>query len=67
MSLLYICVHSYGTDYNPMLLDDVSCAHNTYLNILQCSYSTYIDSGCNNSNHYDATVHCCELNHCIQS
>ena len=50
-----------------MLLDDVSCAHNTYLNILQCSYSTYIDSGCNNSNYYDATVHCCELNHCIQS
>ena len=52
---------SYGTDYNPMLLDDVNCVHNNYLTILQCYFSTYIDSGCVNTNSYDATVHCCML------
>ena len=51
---------SYSIDYNPMLLDDVNCA-NDYLTILQCSFSTYIDSGCINSNYYDATVYCCEF------
>ena len=43
-----------------MLLDNVNCPHNNYLTILQCSYSTDIDSGCT-SNSYDATVYCCEL------
>ena len=52
---------SYGTDYNPMLLDDVNCANNNYLTILQCSFSTSIDSGCT-SNSYDATVYCCMFN-----
>ena len=52
---------SYGTDYNPMLLDDVNCANNNYLTILQCYFSTYIDSGCTNTNSYDATVYCCML------
>ena len=45
-----------------MLLDDVTCAHNNYLTILQCSYSTYIDSGCT-SNSYDATVYCCKCDY----
>ena len=49
----------YGTDSNPMLLNDVNCANNNYLTILQCSYSTYIYTGCS-SNSYDATVYCCE-------
>ena len=53
---------SYGTDSNSMLLDDVNCANNNYLTILQCSFSTYIDSGCVNSNSYDATVYCCMFN-----
>ena len=42
-----------------MLLDNLDCAHGDYLTILQCSYSTHIDNGCNNS--YDATVSCCKL------
>ena len=53
-------LYSYGIDYKPMLLDDVNCANN-YLTILQCSFSTYIDSGCINSNYYDATVYCYEF------
>ena len=52
-------MYSYGTDNNSMILDDVNCPHNSYLTILQCSYSTVIDSGCTNS--YDATVHCCKF------
>ena len=55
---------SYGTDKNPMKMDDLNCASNNYLAIFQCSYSTIIDSGCTNSNSYDATVYCCKLN-CI--
>ena len=51
---------SYGTDYLPMEWDDVNCASSSYLSIAQCSYSTYIDSGCTNSNSYDATVYCCK-------
>ena len=43
-----------------MLLDNVNCANNNYLTILQCSFSTYIDGGCS-SNDYDATVRCCKL------
>ena len=43
-----------------MLLDHVTCSNNNYLTILQCSYSTYIYSGCS-SNYYDATVYCCEF------
>ncbi|XP_019859697.1 PREDICTED: neurotrypsin-like, partial [Amphimedon queenslandica] len=49
---------SYGTDYLFMKWDDVNCASSSYLSIAQCTYSTYIDSGCVNSNSYDATVYC---------
>ena len=55
---------SYGTDYYGMKIDDVSCSSSSYLSIAQCSFSTYIDSGCTNSDSYDATVYCCKLN-CI--
>ena len=55
----YICV-SYGTDYLHMKWNYVNCASSSYLSIAQCSYSTYIDSGCTNSNSYDATVYCCK-------
>ena len=40
--------------------DDVNCASSSYLSIAQCYYSTIIDSGCTNSNSYDATVYCCK-------
>ena len=43
-----------------MKWDDVDCASSSYLSIAQCSYSTIIDSGCTNSNSYDATVYCCK-------
>ena len=43
-----------------MKWDDVNCASSSYLSIAQCLYSTYIDSGCTNSNSYDATVYCCK-------
>ena len=42
-----------------MLLDNLDCNYNNYLTILQCSYYTQIDNGCDNS--YDATVSCCEF------
>ena len=58
---LFYHLFSYGTDTSVMKLDDVRCSHNNYLTILQCFYSAYIDSGCTNSNSYDATVQCCEL------
>ena len=45
-----------------MKIDDLNCASSNYLTIFQCSFSTYIDSGCTNTNSYDATVYCCELN-----
>uniref|UniRef100_A0A1X7T128 SRCR domain-containing protein n=1 Tax=Amphimedon queenslandica TaxID=400682 RepID=A0A1X7T128_AMPQE len=51
---------SYGTDTNQMIIDDVECANRNYLTLLQCSFSTYIDSGCINTNSYDATVYCCK-------
>ena len=44
-----------------MKMDDVICANSNYLSIAQCSFSTYIDSGCTNTNSYDATVYCCKL------
>ena len=44
-----------------MKWDDVNCASSSYLSIAQCSYSTYIDSGCINTNSYDATVYCCKI------
>ena len=56
-------IYSYGTDGSLMIIDDVSCYRSDYLTILQCYYSTYIDSGCVNSNSYDATVYCCMLIH----
>ena len=44
-----------------MKWDDVNCASSSYLSIAQCTYSTIIDSGCVNSNSYDATVYCCKI------
>ena len=36
-----------GTSINfPIVLDDVDCSNSTYLTILQCEYSTLIDSNC---------------------
>ena len=43
-----------------MKMDDLNCASSNYLTIFQCSFSTYIDSGCINTNSYDATVYCCK-------
>ena len=45
-----------------MKMDDLNCANSNYLTIFQCSFSTIIDSGCTNTNSYDATVYCCEFN-----
>ena len=64
MSQLNLIAYSYGTDTSSMKIDDVTCSSSNYLSIAQCSFSTYIDSGCTNSNSYDATVYCCKLN-CI--
>ena len=44
-----------------MKWDDVNCGNSDYLSILQCSHSASIDSGCVNSNSYDATVYCCKI------
>ena len=57
--LAFVC--SYGTDYLAMKWDDVNCISSNYISIAQCSYSTIIDSGCNNINSYDATVYCCKI------
>ena len=43
-----------------MKMDDLNCASSNYLTIFQCSFFTYIDSGCINTNSYDATVYCCK-------
>ena len=45
--------------YLPINWSNVNCASSHYLSIAQCSYSTYIDSGC----YYlsDATVYCCKI------
>ena len=43
-----------------MKMDDLNCANSNYLTIFQCSFSAIIDSGCTNTNFYDATVYCCE-------
>ena len=55
-----ISLSSYGTDTLSMKMDDLNCYNSSYLTIFQCSFSTYIDSGCTNTNSYDATVYCCE-------
>ena len=49
-----------------MRLNHVNCSNKNYLTILQCSYSTYIYSGCN-SNYYDGTVYCCEFEYFFSS
>ena len=54
-------IFSYGTDSLSIKWDDVNCASSSYLSIAQCSYSTYIGSGCTNTNSYDATVYCCKI------
>ena len=43
-----------------MKMDDLNCSSSSYLTIFQCSFDTYIDSGCTNNNSYVATVSCCE-------
>ena len=53
--------YSYGMSSQSMLLNNVNCSHNNFIHILQCSYSTIINSDCNNTNSYDATVYCCEF------
>ena len=53
-------IFSYGTDSLSMKWDDVKCVSSSYLSIAQCSYSTYIDSGCRHDS-YDATVYCCKI------
>ena len=58
--MLYISLFSCGTDILSMKMDDLNCASSNYLTIFQCSFSTYIDSGCTNTNSKDATVYCCE-------
>ena len=57
----YDIILSYGTDSLFMKWDDVNCASSSYLSIAQCTYSTIIDSGCTNSNSYDATVYCYKI------
>ena len=52
-------VHSYGTDYSPFVLDEVDCSDSSYLVLLQCSYSTIIDSSCI-EDYDDVTVSCCK-------
>ena len=46
-------------------MDDLNCYSNSYLTIFQCSFSIYIDSGCTNTNSYDATVYCCKYEYFI--
>ena len=60
LSLFNFPFYSYGTDTLSMKMDDLNCPSNNYLTIFQCSFSTYIDSGCTNTNSYDATVYCCK-------
>ena len=43
-----------------MKKNDLNYASSNYLIILQCSFSTIIDSGCTNTHSYDATVYCCK-------
>ena len=66
--LIFILYNSdeqlYGMDDLPIKIYHLSCENSNFLSIFQCSFSTYIDSGCTNSNSYDATVYCCKLN-CI--
>ena len=40
-------------------MDDLNCVSD-YLTIFQCSFDTYIDNECTNTNSYDATVSCCK-------
>ena len=60
MSQFNFPFYSYGTDTLSVKMDDLNCGSNNYLTIFQCSFSTTIDSGCINSNSYDATVYCCK-------
>ena len=47
-----------STDF-PIVLDDVDCSSSTYLTILQCRYSTFIDSNCDRGVD-DVSVICCK-------
>ena len=52
-------IYRYGTDINPVLIEDVDCSSSSYLVLLQCSYSTLISSYCNDNDH-DVYVVCCK-------
>ena len=43
-----------------MKMDKLNCSNRNYLTIFQCSFSTDINSECNNADSCDATVYCCE-------
>ena len=43
-----------------MKMDKLNCSNRNYLTIFQCYFDTDIDSGCTNTNSYDATVYCCK-------
>ena len=50
----------FGIDSYPIILDDVTCSTSNYLVILQCSFSTVIESNCVNGRD-DVSVTCCEF------
>ena len=51
---------SYGNDNASIEISNLNCSSSSYLTIYQCSYSTFVDSGCINNDTYDATVYCCK-------
>ena len=51
--------YRFGTDSVSIVIDDVQCITSSYLTILQCPYSIFIDSNCVNGVS-DASVTCCE-------
>ena len=61
LTIFRLCfLFSYGTDCLSMKINDLNCGNSSYLTIFQCSFSTYINSGCTNNNSYDPTVYCCK-------
>ena len=48
-------------------MDDLNCSSSSYLTIFQCSFDTYIDSECTNTNSFDATVYCCEYKYLLNA
>ncbi len=50
--------YRYGIDYHQTILDSVYCSSSQYLNILQCTYSTFPSCLRDSSDLY---VICCKL------